>query len=87
MLWENALTFLSPRMQLCLCAIPVFVKIPGMTNVTDLGSRTEGEPPLNYVTDATDFYPMTGRLCHQPTFAPQLQRCLWQDHVQLQGAG
>lgn len=31
------------RPQLCLCAIPVFVKIPGVTSVTDLGSRTEGE--------------------------------------------
>ena len=28
---------------LCICALPVFVKVPGMTGGIDLGGRTEGE--------------------------------------------
>ena len=35
------LLMLSGIFQLVICAIPVFLKIPGVTNF-DLGSRTEG---------------------------------------------
>jgi len=27
-----------------ICALPVFVKLPGMAGAADLGGRTEGEP-------------------------------------------
>ncbi|GHJ87501.1 hypothetical protein NliqN6_3903 [Naganishia liquefaciens] len=39
---EGIVKWLWGSFGLCLCAIPVFVKIPGITTVTDLGSRTEG---------------------------------------------
>ncbi|KAJ9091085.1 hypothetical protein QFC19_009259 [Naganishia cerealis] len=39
---EGIVKWLWGSFGLCLCAIPVFVKLPGVKNVTDLGSRTEG---------------------------------------------
>lgn len=36
-------------LKLCICALPVFVKFPGMERL-DLGSRTEGDETETYVS-------------------------------------
>ena len=48
--------------QLCICAIPVFFKLPGMENL-DLGSRTEGEATLALSSFQSN---AEVRFCHQP---------------------
>ena len=51
-------------MQLVLCAVPVFSRIPGVSQV-DLGSRTEG---IIHFTLSMDFYRRDSlRLCDQST--------------------
>lgn len=40
---EGIIKWLWGSMGLCICAIPVFVTLPGVPKVMDLGGRTEGD--------------------------------------------
>jgi len=50
-------------LQLVLCAIPAFFKVPGR-GPTDLGGRTEGKH-LHIITITTESFTSGYRICHK----------------------
>lgn len=66
--------------QLCICAIPVFFKLPGIGK-NDLGGRTESKLPSSFISSSITLYV---RFRNKPQTLALCVRCLWPSNVLVQ---